>query len=164
MYKPYKKDRPSQTSKTDGGRRLFPLTLFELLFFILMLILTLLLFHEPGNKKVSDYSIGGGMTYTGALKNFRFDGEGVLKVKDKGTYKGGFADGRFVGKGTFLSDEGWSYKADFVRGRENKDAVLDLGKDGKWELQDGKWRRMKEDAASVAEDGAQAEQNGGKSE
>lgn len=69
----------------------------------------------------------GQMTYTGAILNNKFAGQGTLQVKNQGQYVGNFADGRFQGVGTFTAQNGWRMKSNFNNGQLVKKVKLHIG-------------------------------------
>ncbi|MCL2343661.1 MAG: hypothetical protein FWC62_07180 [Firmicutes bacterium] len=75
------------------------------------------LFDGRGVSEVSDKDYTE-FTYSGELKNGRFDGYGTLGFQDGLRYTGNFADGRFSGKGEFSdAAKGWNFTGVFADGQ-----------------------------------------------
>ena len=71
-------------------------------------------FGADSTVKVSDKEYAGGIfTYSGELRNGRFDGEGTLNFQTGDKFSGNFTDGRINGNGVFFGREGWRFEGGF---------------------------------------------------
>lgn len=72
----------------------------------------------PEKSKYQTFSLDHGqLSYSGDMFNHKFNGHGVLNVKNQGQYTGNFADGRFQGMGQFKSQKGWELQDNFENGQ-----------------------------------------------
>lgn len=110
----------------------------------LLLPLSIFSVISGSSGKVTDEKIREGWIYSGDMKNNRFDGKGILQIKELGEFKGSFKDGVFHGEGEFKSEEGWIFSSDFKSGKSGKKSTLILENSSIYSNESGSWKEREE--------------------